>query len=270
MKSSVVLSCMLMVLVTALASAEVPAKNERQPGQERIRGSVNTPLQPQSKWHIHDPNRPQPPVAEPQYDGNPVPPPKGAKVLFDGSSLDTWQNKNWQIKDGVLISGKGAQKSVEGFGDCHLHVEWMVPSKLKGWGQSQGNSGVFLMDKYEIQVLNCWGNRTYPDGMTGAMYGQYPPLVNACRPPDEWQSYDIHFKAPVFKDNQLVSPAYVTVYFNNVVIQDNKAFLGPTVWRRSASYKHHPPKGPIQLQSHGSPVNYRNIWLAPLEKKLGK
>jgi hypothetical protein len=127
------------------------------------------------------------------------------------------------------------------------------------------------MNKYEIQVLNCWGSRTYPDGMTGAIYGQQPPLWNACRKPGEWQSYDIHFKAPVFGDDKkLVSSAYFTVFLNNVNIHDNQEVRGPTVYRSLPKYKFHGPTEVFHLQSHGSPVNYRNIWVAPLKLKLGK
>ena len=126
------------------------------------------------------------------------------------------------------------------------------------------------MDRYEIQVLNCWANRTYPDGMTGALYGQTPPLVNACRPAGEWQSYDIHFKAPVFTDGKLASPAFFTVYFNNVLVQDNTECRGATAWRRAPQYKAHEATAPFSLQYHGNPVRYRNIWVAPLKLKLGK
>jgi len=261
----------IIVASVALVSfAAVPEKNERQPEQKSIDGYSNTPKQVGSEWHIHDPKRPQPKVVEPKYNGKPVPPPEGAKVLFDGDDLDQWTNKKWKLENGYMITCKGAQRTKEQFGNIHLHVEWFVPTGLKGFGQKQGNSGVFFIgEKYEIQVLNCWASRTYPDGMTGALYGQKPPLVNACRKPGEWQSYDIHFKAPVFKDNKLESAAYVTVYLNNVLVQDNSMFLGPTLWKRVTKYKPHGPKGPICLQYHGNPLRYRNIWAMPLKMKLG-
>jgi hypothetical protein len=261
----------MVVWVAVAAVAAVPAKNERQPEQKNIDGYTNTPMQPDCKWHVHDPSRPQPKVVKPKYNGKPVKAPKGAKVLFDGSNLDQLTNKGWQIgDDGAMTAAKGGQKSIEKFGDMHLHLEWMVPAGLKGFGQKQGNSGVFLMDRYEIQVLNCWANRTYPDGMTGALYGQTPPLVNACRPAGEWQSYDIHFKAPVFADGKLVSAAFVTVYFNNVLVQDNTEYRGATVWRKVSQYKAHEATAQFSLQYHGNPVRYRNIWVAPLKLKLGK
>jgi len=235
-----------------------------------IHGFTNTPLVPGTTWHVHDPNRPQPKYVQPKYDGKPVPAPAGATVLFDGRNLDKWRNKGWKLVDGAMQVSKGGQVSVDEFGDMHLHVEWLVPDGLKGGCQKQGNSGVYMMARYEIQVLNCYNNRTYADGMTAAMYGQYPPRVNACRKPGQWQAYDIHFKAPVWKDGKLVSAAYVTVYFNGVLVHDNRRFMGPSGWRRVAKYsKPHPPKGPISLQAHGSPVKYRNIWVAPLTKKLG-
>lgn len=270
-KQIIVVVCVSLAAAEFVAgAADVPMKNERQPEQTNIDGYSNTPMQPDGKWHIHDPKRTQPPVAEPKYDGKRVPPPNGSKVLFDGSNLDQFANKGWKLEDGAMIATKGGQKSKEKFGDVHLHLEWMVPVGLKGYGQKQGNSGVYLMERYEIQVLNCWANRTYPDGMTGALYGQQPPMVNACRKPGEWQSYDIHFKAPVFKDGKLISAAYVTVYLNNVLIQDNVAFNGATAWKRLPRYKPHEPTGHFNLQQHGSPVRYRNIWVAPLKLKLGE
>lgn len=247
--------------VVCLADVKVPEKNERQPEQTSIDGFDSTPMQPDGKWHIHDPNRPQPPVADPKYDGKPVSPPDGAIIIFDGKETDALVNKTWEIKDGVMTVGKGSQITKQSFGNMHLHVEWLVPVGLNGFGQKQGNSGIFPMGLYEIQVLNCWGNRTYPDGMTGALYGQTPPLVNACRKPGEWQSYDIHFTAPVFEDQKLVSPAIVTVYLNNVLVQDAQAYRGASTWKKPPVYKAHPDKLPFSLQSHSNPVQYRNIWL---------
>lgn len=263
------LACLLglsLAMLTARA-ADVPEKNERQAAQDKIDGFDTTPMQPDGKWHIHDPNRPQPPVAEPKYDGKPVPAPQDAIVIFDGKETDELVNKQWPIKDGVMTVGKGSQKTKREFGDMHLHVEFLIPlTCLNGWGQNQGNSGIFLMDTYEIQVLNCWGNRTYPDGMSGSLYGQVPPLVNACKKPGEWQCYDIHFKAPVFKDGKVVSPATVTVYLNNVLVQDKSEFRGASTWKKTPQYSPHPEKKPLSLQAHGNPVQFRNIWVAPLKE----
>lgn len=265
----VIVACLLTLGLPVLVAeaADVPEKNERLPAQTSIDGFKDTPMHPDGKFHIHDPDRPQPPVAEPKYDGNPVPAPEGAIVIFDGKETDELVNKTWSIKDGVMTVGKGSQKSKREFGDMHLHVEFLIPlSCVKGWGQKQGNSGIFLMDTYEIQVLNCWCNRTYADGMSGALYGMVPPLVNACKKPGEWQCYDIHFTAPVFKDGKVESPAIVTVYLNNVLVQDKSEFRGASTWKKTPQYSPHPEKKPLSLQAHGNPVQFRNIWVAPLKE----
>ena len=260
---------LLMVAVCAgIVWAAVPEKNERQPQQKTLGGYPSTPSYPDSKWRVHDVNRPQPEVAEPKYDGTIVPVPGNGKVLFDGKNLDNFTNTSWKIEDNCMVVGRKSQLSKEKFGDIHLHLEWMVPvnKKQTAWSQGRGNSGVFMMNRYEIQILDCWANRTYPDGMTGALYGQQPPLVNACRKPGEWQCYDIHFKAPVFDGSKLVSPAKVTVYLNNVLIHDKAEFRGPTVWKKLASYRPHESKDVISLQSHKNKVYFRNIWVAPLSE----
>jgi len=153
----------------------------------------------------------------------------------------------------------------EGFGSCQLHVEWRAPDPQGKSGQSRSNSGVFLMDRYEIQVLDCYENKTYADGQAGAVYGQTPPLVNACRKPGEWQCYDIIFTAPKFEGDKLVSPAYFTVLHNGVLIQNHTEVQGPTVWRKLAEYRPHADKLPIRIQDHSGQVSYRNIWIRPLE-----
>ncbi|MBI1372866.1 MAG: DUF1080 domain-containing protein [Phycisphaera sp.] len=264
------MACAAALVITAsLKAADVPEKNERQPGQTSIDGHQDTPIQPNGKWHVHDGERPQPPVAEPLYDGKPVPAPKDATIVF-GTGVDKLANKKWKREGDEIIALGGDQWSEDKFGDMHLHVEWNVPAGLPGWGQSQGNSGIFLMGKYEIQVLNCWANRTYPDGMTGAVYGQTPPLFNACRKPGEWNAYDIYFKAPVFEDGKLKTPAYVTVVLNGVKVQDNTEILGATQHKKLAHYTPHAAEESIHLQDHHNPVRYRNIWVAPLTEKLGK
>ena len=251
---------------------EILDENVRNPEQKSIDAPKGTPQQPapNEKWRVHDPERTQPPVATPQYDGVPVPAPADATIIFDGKSLDGVKNKTWPLEDGVMTVGKGGQSSVAKFKDLHLHLEWRAPLGRKGWGQKQGNSGVFFPGKYEVQVLNCWANRTYPDGMTGAIYAQMPPIVNACKKPGEWQSYDIHYKAPVFDGDKLVEPPYITVILNGVVVQDNYEIKGSTHYKKVASFKAHKTEGPIYLQAHGNPVSYRNIWAAPLKMKLGK
>jgi hypothetical protein len=230
-------------------------------------------LAAQNQWQIHDPNRPMAPVITPGPAGPPVPPPADAVVLFDGKNLDQWadakgQPAKWKIENGYteVTPKTGSIRTVKGFGDCQLHVEWMAPSPVKGEGQDRGNSGVFLMDLYEVQILDCYNNKTYADGQTAAIYGQYPPLVNACRPPGEWQTYDIVFHRPRFdKDGKVLAPARMTVFHNGVLVHECAQLTGPTAHQAQPAYKMHADKLPISLQDHGHPVRFRNIWLRNLE-----
>jgi len=235
------------------------------PKPKKPLGYQNTPLIPGTKWHVHDGLRPQPKIVTPKPYAGPTPPPPGAVVLFDGKDLSKWKNKNWKVQDGYMQPTKGSQSSIDTFSDMQLHVEWASPKVVKGSGQGRGNSGVFLMGRYEIQVLDSYNNKTYPDGQAAAIYGQYPPLVNACRKPGEWQTYDITFTAPRFKDGKLVSPAHVTVIHNGILVQDNVKIMGSTPHKRVGKYSPHGP-GPINLQHHGNPVRFRNIWVKPLNK----
>jgi hypothetical protein len=266
MMKTVYIITALMILGSSVMAGDVkvPKENERQEAQTKIDGYNHTPMQPapNEQWHIHDPKRPQPPVAKPKYNGKPVSAPKDAIIIFDGKETNELVNKTWKIENGIMTVGKGSQKSKQAFGDMKLHFEFLIPVGLKGWGQKQGNSGIFLMGKYEVQVLNCWGNRTYADGMSGALYGQTPPLVNACKKPGEWQSYDIDFTAPVFdKNKKMKTPAKVTVLLNNVLVQKDVAYRGASTWKKLPKYVYHPDKQPFSLQSHANPVQYRNIWV---------
>jgi hypothetical protein len=162
-------------------------------------------------------------------------------------------------------SRTGDIETKELFGDCQLHIEWAAPAEVRGESQGRGNSGVFLMGRYEIQVLDGYENPTYADGTTASIYGQYPPLVNACRRPGEWQVYDIFFVAPRWEGERLLSPAYVTVLHNGVLVHHHQALMGPTGHRNATSYdRPHPPEGPLKLQDHRDPVRYRNIWIRRL------
>jgi len=225
------------------------------------------------KWAIHDLSRPLPPVVDPGPAGPPEPAPSDAFVLFDGKDLSLWEDSKgqpakWKVEDGYVevVAKTGSIRTKRGFGDCQLHIEWATPSAVSGEGQERGNSGVFLMDAYEIQVLDSYDNRTYADGQAAAIYGQYPPLVNASRKPGEWQSYDIIFHRPRFgADGQLVEPARMTVFHNGVLVHDNDELTGPTEHKVRLPYKIRPDKLPLSLQDHGNPVRYRNIWLRELE-----
>lgn len=232
-------------------------------GEDRKLGYQDTPLVPGLKWHVHDGERPQPRVVTPG--DQPGKPPSDAIVLFDGSDLSKWKNQNWKLEDGAMVAAKGDQETKEVFGDIQLHIEWAAPSPGQGSGQGRGNSGVFLMGRYEIQVLDCFENQTYPDGQTGAIYGSWPPLVNACRKPGEWQTYDIIWECPKFEDNKVVKPAFVTVIHNGVLLHHRKELLGNTNHKQAASYTPHAATGPLRMQDHGNPVKYRNIWVRPLK-----
>ena len=234
-------------------------------------GYTDTPMLPEGKWHVHDPNRPRPPVVTPA--SSPGAPPSDAIVLFNGTDLSHWRSSNggpaqWKIESGELTvaARSGNIVTAEEFGDCQLHVEWSAPTPAKGESQDRGNSGVFLMSRYEIQVLDSYRSATYADGQAAAIYGQYPPLVNATRPPGEWQTYDIAWTAPRFTESgSVAAPAFVTVSHNGVVVHNHTALLGGTVNRALAVYTRHPPKAPLMLQDHSHPVRYRNIWIRPLK-----
>ena len=194
-------------------------------------------------------------------------------MLFNGKDLSHWRSDDgsaakWIMRDGYMEvkPGVGGIATVDKFGDVQLHVEWATPSVVKGEGQERGNSGVFLMERYEVQVLDSYQNETYYHGQAGAVYKQYPPLVNASRKPGAWQAYDIIFTAPRFKPTgELDKPAMVTVLHNGVVVHNGTAFYGPTQHRRIDPYKATLTKGPIFLQDHGNPVRYRNVWVRALK-----
>jgi Domain of Unknown Function (DUF1080) len=211
----------------------------------------------------------EPKVVTPGDNGSP---PSDAIVLFDGSDLSKWEdagNKGepkWSVKDGVATDRGGDIRTKDSFGDYQLHVEWAEPEKVVGDSQGRGNSGVFLADHYEIQVLDNYNNATYWDGACGGIYKQWPPMVNACRKPGEWQAYDILFEAPRFDDQgKLLKPGYVTVLQNGIVVQNHSEILGSTAWDRPPAYEPHPLRQPIHLQYHGNPVRYRNIWLREMK-----
>ena len=229
-------------------------------------GYDDTPILPGQEWRVHDGGRPQPHVVTPGSDGAP---PSDAIVLFDGQDASGWVSKDggdigWTVENGYMqVTPKtGDITSREEFGDCQLHLEFASPEEVKGSSQGRGNSGVFLMGLYEVQVLDGYDNLTYADGITGSIYGQFPPLVNACRKPGEWQAYDILFVAPRYQGANLVSPAYLTVIQNGVMLHHHQASHGPTGHKNLSSYDEvHGPKGPLKLQDHGDLVRYRNIWM---------
>lgn len=232
--------------------------------------AISTSAEKKYRWAVHDMSRPVPKVVSPAED--PGQPPSDAIILFDGTDLSEWVSAGdgspakWKVENGYIevIPETGDIRTKRAFGNCQLHIEWASSAKVSGNGQDSGNSGVFLMSNYEVQVLNSYDNRTYADGHTAAVYGQQPPLVNACRPPGQWQSYDIIFHRPIFKDSKVVKPATITMLHNGVLVQDHFEIEGGTVWRRRAEYNPHGDKLPIRLQDHDHPVRYRNIWVREL------
>ena len=229
-------------------------------------GYTDTPILPNLPYHVHDPARPHPIVVTPA--AQPGGAPSDAIVLFDGKDLSKWTTTRqpWKVENGYMevTPNSGDLRSREKFGDVQVHVEWAAPAQIRGNSQNRGNSGVFLQGLYEVQVLDSSDNLTYADGQAGAIYGQWPPLVNAARKPGEWQSYDIVFEAPQFNGANLVKPAYLTVFLNGVLVHNRKEVSGPTVHRQLAKYAPQPAEDSIVLQDHQQPVRYRNIWVRRL------
>ncbi len=226
-------------------------------------------------WPPHDLTRPAPRVVDPGTGAPPAEPgrpPADAIVLFDGRSSDEWLDPKgaptkWRVENGALVvtPGTGNAHSRHSFGDCQLHIEWSPPTPTRGNGQERGNSGVFLMGRYEIQVLDSYDNPTYPDGQAGAVYGQYPPLVNVSRPPGEWQSYDVIFHRPHFADDgSVLQPARMTILQNGILVQDNVVLSGPTAHGRRPPYEKHPDRLPLELQDHENATRFRNVWVREL------
>ncbi len=224
------------------------------------------------KWEIHDMKRPMSPVVTPgAEDGQP---PSDAVVLFDGKDLSQWvvdkdgSEAKWKVENGYMeVNKTGSIRTKQPLGDIQLHIEWMTPNPPQGEGQHRGNSGIYLMGKYEVQVLDSYNSKTYADGQAGALYGQFPPLVNACRPPGQWQAYDIVFRRPVFQGGKVIQPARVTVLHNGVLIQDATEYVGPSGHKARPPYTPHADELPLSLQDHndGQPSRYRNIWVRKLK-----
>jgi hypothetical protein len=268
---------LILIALAAGLAAQQPATTAppKEAGDDK-RGYTDTPQIPGQKWKVHDAARPRPRKMTP---GLPLPneaPPSDAVVLFNGKDLSQWvamlrggktQEPQWKVENGYMeiVPRTGRLVTKEKFGDCQLHVEWMIPKDVQGAGQSRGNSGVELMMRYEIQVLESSENLTYADGQAASIYGQWPPLVNVSRPQGEWNIYDIFFDAPRFEGEKLVKPGYVTIVHNGVLVHHHQEILGAAVHRRVAKYTPHGPEEPLSLQDHGQTVRYRNIWIRRLK-----
>ena len=261
----------LVLIAVALSLAAAPQKEA---GDDR-RGYTDTPRIPGQKWRVHDAERPRPRKVMPGLPLLNEAPPADAEVLFDGKDLSKWVTMGrggkidppkWKVENGYveIVPHAGRMATREKFGDIQLHLEWMVPVGVEGAGQSRGNSGVELMMRYEIQVLESFENVTYADGQAASIYGQWPPLVNASRPQGEWNAYDIFFEAPKFEGEKLAKPGYVTVVHNGMMVQHRREIMGAAVHRKVATYKAHAAEEPLSLQDHGQIVRYRNIWVRRL------
>ncbi len=240
-------------------------------GLRAAEGYTDTPMQPDGKWHVHDPNRPKAPIITPGKSYSDLAPaPSDAVLLFDGKDFSKWKGEKgdvkWKIESGYMeTTSTGRIRTTDEFGDFQLHLEFATPSVVKGNGQGRGNNGVNIYGRYEIQVLDSFNNETYADGQCAAIYGQTPPLVNASRGPGEWQTYDIIWESPRWEEGKLVKKAYVSVLHNGVVVHHRKELYGTTPYHALGNYNRpHAPKGYIELYEHGNPVRFRNIWIRPL------
>ena len=259
----------LLIFLTTATLASVASAADGKPI-----GYQDTPIIPGTKWHVHDGERPQPPIVTP---GQPSTlekagtAPSDAVVLFDGKDLSKWrtakgEDAGWKVENGYaeVVAKSGDIFTREEFGpDVQVHIEFATPPPV-GDSQGRGNSGIFLFGRYEIQILDSYENPTYPDGQATGIYGYMPPQVNASRKPGEWQMYDIIFDGPRFKDGKLVKPAAATVLHNGVVTQNHTVLIGETPHKQMGKYHEHPEKGPLKLQDHGNPMRFRNIWIRAL------
>ena len=241
---------------------------------------LSAPLQAQERdrYIIHDEKRPQPLIVKPVISGLSSLPPSDAIILFGGKDLSKWRSwsssnsetgpAEWSVENDYFIVKKKTSgiQTIKHFGDIQLHIEWSAPIEINGQGQARGNSGVFFMTIYEVQILDSYDNTTYPDGQTAAIYGQYPPAVNVSSAPGTWQNYDIVFYRPRF-DNKgnLMKPSYLTVFHNGVIVHHNRELMGPTTHKVRTPYSLHPDRLPLSLQNHGNPVRFRNVWVRELE-----
>ncbi|HEV7867742.1 MAG TPA: DUF1080 domain-containing protein [Chthoniobacteraceae bacterium] len=260
---------MKIILSAMIASASLATASNAADGKPL--GYSDTPLIPGTKWHVHDGNRPQPKVVtpgEPSTQEKVGTAPSDAVVLFDGKDLSKWKKSDgqpapWKVENGYIeVAPKtGDIFTKDEFGpNVQIHIEFATPPPV-GDGQGRGNSGLFLYGRYEIQVLDSYNNPTYPDGQATALYGYMPPQVNASRKPGEWQTYDVIFEGPKFKDGKLEKPAHATILHNGVLTQNHVALIGSSGHRTVGTYKAHGEKGALKLQDHGNPMRFRNMWI---------
>ena len=254
------------VLLPASAGAQQHKLVEAKDGSGAF-GYKDTPIQPWSGFRVHDPDRPLPKKVEPGSASTDcqLTAPSDAVVLFDGKDLSQWRENSWKIEDGCLIATEGPMSTREEFGDCQLHLEYQIPTEPAESVWNRGNNGVMLLGEIEVQIYDSYEVKIYPDGQAAAIYAQTPPLVNACRKPGQWQSYDIVFLAPKFEgEGKLAAPARITMLHNGVLVHQNQEIFGHSPHAGLASYDNLKPKAPLALGAHHCPVRFRNIWLRPL------
>ncbi len=233
-----------------------------------LAGFTNTPFLPGGEFRVHQSDRPLPPRVIPSEapavtSGSA---PSDSEILFDGKNLDQFLPGSWQVKEGSVVAGKGDLVTKKAYGDCQFHISWRAPDPPQGIPSNMGNSGILFMGLYELQVYDSYSSKIYADGSAAAIYGQIPPLVNACRRPGEWQSYDVIFMAPKFDtDGKLLEAAGITVLHNGVLVQNNAKIMGPMAYKNFFPYKAHAAKLPITIQGHASPVAFRDIWIRELD-----
>jgi len=230
-----------------------------------VYGYKDTPILPWCGYCVHDPDRPAPKRVDPGPAGAPVPAPADAEVLFDGKDLVKWEATDWKLVEGCVEAVGGSNLATKAqYGDFQLHLEWMAPNPPTGEWYNRGNNGVYIMGLYEIQIFDSYTEKLYPDGQAASIYGQTPPLVNSSRPPGQWQTYDMVFKAPVFDGEKLVKPARLTMFHNGLLVHLDAEIHGETGHRVLPAYRHKVSQGPLLLGGHNSPVRFRDIWIRRL------
>ena len=260
-----------MAAIAMIGMGQVIAQAPLGPGV----GYTNTPILPNSQWRVHDKHRPRPTIVKAGETLGQAP--SDATILFDGKDLSEWKKAGskdeaapWKVGDGFFeaVGGSGSIVTRKEFGDMQLHIDWSAPEVVKGKSQERGNSGVIIMGRYEIQILDSYDNDTYADGQAGSIYGQFPPQVNVTKAPGQWNAYDIIFEAPRFDGETLLKPARATVFHNGVLVQNAKELIGPMAHQEIAKYRAHPSKGHLLLQDHGNSTRFRNIWARRLREEV--
>ena len=269
MKKCVAMLIVLGVVVFVVIGAAKAAKLVYAKNGSGVCGYKDTPVLPWCGFHVHDPDRPEPArikagTASTQQRSGTAP--ADAIVLFDGRDLSKWKPSNWKLENGEIVAVSGVFQTKQSFGDCQLHLEWQAPNPPVGEMFNRGNNGVLLMGIFEIQIFDSYNEKLYPDGQAASIYGQTPPLVNACRKPGQWESFDIVFYAPRFENGKLKTPARITMLHNGILVHHNADIMGPTGHRIQPKYDRPlPEKAPLALAGHHNPVRFRNIWIRPLD-----